>query len=105
MEPRYYIGLDGMASTAIRERRRTLRYGNLRVRQIVQMKIKISSLLMEVGVNYNKQRLHKAAYFRGLLASSPEVDDKLRSLLRHWNPRLAVKRCVHMPDGALVSGR
>ena len=29
-----------MASTAIRERRRTLRYRNLLVRQIVQMKIK-----------------------------------------------------------------
>jgi hypothetical protein len=39
-----------MASTAIRERRRTLRYRNLLVRQMVQMKIKISSLLMEAGV-------------------------------------------------------
>jgi len=28
------------------------------------MKIKISSLLMEAGVSYNKQRLHKAGYFR-----------------------------------------
>jgi transposase len=41
-----------MASTAIRERRRTLRYRNLLVRQMVQMKIKISSLLMEAGVSY-----------------------------------------------------
>jgi transposase len=55
-----------MASTAIRERRRTLRYRNLLVRQMVQMKIKISSLLMEAGVSYNKQRLHKAGYFREL---------------------------------------
>ena len=39
-----------MASTAIRERRRTLRYRNLLVRQMVQMKIKISALLMEAGV-------------------------------------------------------
>jgi transposase len=45
-----------MAPTAIRERRRTLRYRNLLVRQMVQMKIKISSLLMEAGVSYNKQR-------------------------------------------------
>ncbi len=52
-----------MASTAIRERRRTLRYRNLLVRQMVQMKIKISALLMEAGVSYNKQRLHKAGYF------------------------------------------
>jgi len=50
-------------STAIRERRRTLRYRNLLVRQMVQMKIKISALLMEAGVSYNKQRLHKAGYF------------------------------------------
>src|SRR5277367_5932691 len=35
------------ASTEIRERRRTLRYRNLLVRQMVQMKIKISALLME----------------------------------------------------------
>jgi transposase len=47
-----------MTSTAIRERRRTLRYRNLLVRQMVQMKNKISGLLMEAGVNYNKQRLH-----------------------------------------------
>ena len=71
-----------MASTAIRERRRTLRYRNLLVRQMVQMKIKISSLLMEAGVSYNKQRLHQAAYFRGLLASNSAIDDPLRSLLR-----------------------
>ena len=71
-----------MASTAIRERRRTLRYRNLLVRQMVQMKIKISSLLMEAGVSYNKQRLHKAGYFRELLASNPDIDEGLRSLLR-----------------------
>src|SRR5271155_4626168 len=71
-----------MAPTAIRERRRTLRYRNLLVRQMVQMKIKISSLLMEAGVSYNKQRLHKAGYFRELLASNPDIDEGLRSLLR-----------------------
>jgi transposase len=31
---------------------------------MVQMKNKISGLLMEAGVSYNKQRLHKAGYFR-----------------------------------------
>ena len=71
-----------MASTAIRERRRTLRYRNLLVRQMVQMKIKISALLMEAGVSYNKQRLHKAGYFRELLATNPDIDEGLRSLLR-----------------------
>ena len=71
-----------IASTAIRERRRTLRYRNLLVRQMVQMKIKISSLLMEAGVSYNKQRLHQARYFRELLASAPDIDESLRALLR-----------------------
>jgi transposase len=70
------------ASTAIRERRRTLRYRNLLVRQMVQMKNKISGLLMEAGVNYNKQRLHKAGYFRELLATNPDIDEGLCSLLR-----------------------
>ena len=71
-----------MAPTAIRERRRTLRYRNLLVRQMVQMKIKISTLLMEAGVSYNKQKLHKAGYFRELLASNPAINESLRSLLR-----------------------
>jgi transposase len=71
-----------MASTAIRERRRTLRYRNLLVRQMVLMKNKISMLLMEAGVSYNKQRLHKAGYFRELLATNPEINEGLGSLLR-----------------------
>jgi transposase len=71
-----------MAPTAIRERRRTLRYRNLLVRQIVQMKIKISTLLMEAGVSYNKQRLHQAGYFPELLATNPHIDGGLRLLLR-----------------------
>jgi len=71
-----------MAPTAIRERRRTLRYRNLLVRQMVQAKIKTSALLMEAGVSYNKQKLHKAGYFRELLASNPDIDESLRSLLR-----------------------
>jgi transposase len=52
-----------MASTEIRERRRTLRYRNLLVRQAVQMKNKIAVLLMEAGVSYNKQKLHKVRLF------------------------------------------
>ena len=71
-----------MASTAIRERRRTLRYRNLLVRQMVQMKNKIGMLLMEAGVSYNKQRLHKAGYFRELLTTNPDIDEGLCSLLR-----------------------
>src|SRR5262250_2568895 len=71
-----------MASTEIRERRRTLRYRNLLVRQAVQLKNKIAVLLMEAGVSYNKQKLHKVGYFRELLATNQDIDEGLRSLLR-----------------------
>src|SRR5262247_1607986 len=71
-----------MAPTALRECRRTLRYRNLLVRQMVQMKNKISVLLMEAGVSYNKEKLHKVGYFRELLANNPDINDGLRSLLR-----------------------
>ncbi len=64
-----------MAWTAIRERRRTLRYRNLLVRQMVQTKNKISMQLMEAGVSYNKQRLHKAGYFRQLLATNLDIPE------------------------------
>ena len=53
-----------MASTEIRDRRRTLRYRNLLVKQMVQMKNRVSGLLMETGVSYNKQRLHKVGLLR-----------------------------------------
>jgi len=71
-----------MASTPIRDRRRTLRYRHLLVRQMVQMKNRISGLLMETGVSYNKQRLHKVRYFRDLLSSNEEVKESIRPLLR-----------------------
>jgi hypothetical protein len=38
--------------------RRTLRYRSLVIKQMVQMKNRVSGLLMETGVGYNKQRLH-----------------------------------------------
>jgi transposase len=71
-----------MASTAIRERRQTLRYRNLLVRQAVQLKNKISGLLRETGVSYNKQRLHKVGYFGELLSNHEEVQENIRPLLR-----------------------
>jgi hypothetical protein len=40
---------------------------HLLVRQMVEMKNRVSGLLMETGVEYNKQRLHKVSYFRELL--------------------------------------
>jgi transposase len=71
-----------MASTEIRERRRTLRYRQLLVRQMVQLKNRVSGLLMETGVSHNKQRLHKVGYFQELLASSDAISEGIRPLLQ-----------------------
>jgi transposase len=71
-----------MASTAIRDRRQTLRYRHLLVRQMVQMKNRISGLLMETGVSHNKKRLHKVGYFRELLTTNEEVNESIRPLLQ-----------------------
>ncbi len=48
-----------MVSTEIRDQRRVLRYRNLVVRQMAQMKNRVSGLLLETGVSYNTRRLHK----------------------------------------------
>ena len=71
-----------LVSTEIRDRRRTLRYRHLLVRQMVQIKNRISGLLLETGVSHNKQRLHKVKYFRELLATNPEIPDSIRPLLK-----------------------
>ena len=71
-----------MASTEIRDRRRLLRYRRLVIRQAVQMKSRVSGLLMETGVSYNKLRLHRMGYFEQLLKSSDEIPDSIRPLLR-----------------------
>jgi len=89
-----------MASTAIRDRRRTLRYRHLLVRQMVQMKNRISGLLMETGVSHNKQRLHKVGYFRELLSTNEEIDESIRPLLRL--SRETIVRC-QKTEYALVS--
>ena len=61
-----------MASTEIRDRRRTLRYRHLLVEQMVQMKNRVSGLLMETGVEHNKQRLHKVGYFSRAAGHHPK---------------------------------
>jgi transposase len=59
-----------MASTEVRERRGTLRYRKLLVRQNVQLRNKVSQMLMESGVVYNKQKLHKVGYFKQLMTTN-----------------------------------
>jgi len=71
-----------MAPTAIRDRRRILRYRHLVLRQAVQMKNRVSGLLMETGVSYNKLRLHRMGYFEQLLSSSDEISESIRPLLK-----------------------
>jgi transposase len=71
-----------MATAEIRDRRRTLRYRNLVLRQMVQMKNRVSGLLMESGVSYDKQRLHKVGYFTDLLSASEEINESIRPLLK-----------------------
>ncbi len=71
-----------MAPSAIRERRRTLRYRHLLVRQMAQLKNKTAGLLMETGVTYNKQKLHQATYFTEFLTTSEELSHSLRPLLQ-----------------------
>jgi transposase len=71
-----------VAPVEIRELRRMLRYRSLVVGQAVRLKNKMSGLLMEVGAEYNKQRLHGKQYFTELLDTVAEVPDSVKDLLR-----------------------
>jgi transposase len=90
-----------MASTEIRDRRRTLRYRNLVLRQAVQMKNRVSGLLMEAGVSYNKLRLHRVGYFAELMATNEEVSESIRPLLRLC--REHIDRSIRMNTALLTS--
>lgn len=71
-----------MASEEIRELRRILRYRNLMVRMAVKTKNKMSGMLMEVGAEYSKQRLHNKRYFSDLLREIEDVPDSVTDLLK-----------------------
>jgi hypothetical protein len=71
-----------VAPVEIRELRRMLRYRNLVVGQATRMKNKMSGMLMEVGAEYNKERLHGKQYFTELLDTVEEVPDSVKDLLR-----------------------
>jgi transposase len=70
-----------MSSQAIRDRRRTLRYRSLVVKQMVQMKNRVAFLLMEDGCSYDKQRLHRVGYFSELMTGG-EISESIRPLLK-----------------------
>jgi len=44
---------------------------------MVQMKKQDRHAADGSGVSYNKQRLHKASYFRELLTTNPDIDEGL----------------------------
>jgi transposase len=67
---------------------------------MVQMKNRVSGLLMETGVSYNKQRLHKVGYFAELMTTNEEVQESIRPLLKL--SREMIRRSQKL-DYALVS--
>jgi len=71
-----------VAPAEMRDLRRLLRYRNLVVGQAVQMKNRMSGMLMEVGAEYSKQRLHGQQYFSALLDRLEEVPESVKDLLR-----------------------
>jgi len=71
-----------MMPTRLRDLRRMLRYRNLIVRTAVRMKNKMSGLLMEVGAQYDKRKLHGKRYFHHLMESIEYVPDSIKDMLR-----------------------
>jgi transposase len=71
-----------VASVEMRELRRLLRYRNTVVGHAVQTKNKMSGLLMEVGAEYSKERLHRKQYFTELMGELEEVPESVKDMLR-----------------------
>ena len=71
-----------VAPVEIRELRRLLRYRNTVVAQAVRTKNKMSGLLMEVGAEYSKARLHGKKYFTELMGELEEVPESVKDMLR-----------------------
>ena len=71
-----------VAPVEMRELRRRLRYRNTVVGHAVQMKNRMSGLLMEVGAEYSKQQLHGKKYFTELLGRLEEVPESVKEMLR-----------------------
>src|SRR3977135_3853890 len=102
-----------MVSAEIRDRRRTLRYRNLVLKQMVQIKNRVSGLLMETGVRYNKQRLHKLGYFTELMSSNDTAHSaspvrccaNCRRLFIRWCRASRLPGCAAMRLQVLFSPR
>lgn len=79
-----------MAPSDLRELRRILRYRNHIVRTTVTIKNKISGLLMEVGAEYNKQRLHSKRYFFELVENIEDVPPSVIEMLKESRSNLEI---------------
>ena len=79
-----------MAPSELRELRRVLRYRTHIVRTAVKMKNKMSGLLMEVGAEYNKKKLHGKTYFAELLENIEDVPASVLNMLRLSRSNLEV---------------
>jgi len=66
----------------LRELRKILRYRNHVVRTAVKEKNKISGLLMEVGAEYSKKRLHGKKYFCELLENVEDIPESVITMLK-----------------------
>jgi transposase len=72
----------------IRHLRRMLRWRERVKRQAVQTKNRIACTLMEVGVSYNRSKLHGRRYFESLLEDLKHIPGEVRELLRYHRATL-----------------
>ena len=79
-----------MAPQELRDLRRVLRYRNLLVQEATRMKNKAAGLLMEVGAEYDKERLHGKRYFGALLDRLDYVPPSVVELLKLTRSALQV---------------
>jgi len=82
-----------VAPSRIRELRRVLRYRNLVVSMAVRMQNKTAGLLMELGAEYDKNRLRGKRYFAQLL-NRIEVPETVLNLLRLSRSQLEMFRSI-----------
>ena len=78
-----------IAAKEIRELRRVLRYRNMIVREASRFKNRTAGLLMEVGVEYNKSKLHGKRYFNELVEGLTEIPESVKDLL--WFSRSSIE--------------
>ena len=67
-----------------------LRYRNLMVREATRMKNRAAGILMEIGAEYSKAKLHRKRYFSELLDGLAEVPSSVLGLLKMTRSNIEV---------------